>query len=301
MIVPFLIPAMAMYLLRLLRRFFSGAKAGRAGPKAGLTTPWHARKPSWVRREILRMKASMPDAGCRTIEAIFNRRFAAVSGITVGKTYVARVLIADRRVARVRAAQAPESWPHNARWGLDLTSVLGADGRRYWILGIIEYRSCALLLLEVLIRKAATALARALSQAFERFGLPRTILTDNEGPFRSRLWKRLLRRAGVRHRRIRPYSPWQNGRIERFFGTLKSKLRPRGAQSRLGLQRDLDLFRYWYNRVRPHQALGVDGWRYTRRRLFLTPAEAWHWSAPQGLGTWFEGWGGLLRGYACRI
>lgn len=32
-------------------------------------------KPTWVTREIIRLKALMPDAGCRTIANIFNRRY----------------------------------------------------------------------------------------------------------------------------------------------------------------------------------------------------------------------------------
>ena len=36
----------------------------------------HARKPAWVRREVIRLKALIPDAGCRCIAAVFNRRFA---------------------------------------------------------------------------------------------------------------------------------------------------------------------------------------------------------------------------------
>ena len=34
-----------------------------------------------------------------------------------------------------------------------------------------------------------------------------------------------LRLMGIRHQRIDPHCPWQNGRIERFFGTLKPHLR----------------------------------------------------------------------------
>jgi transposase InsO family protein len=37
--------------------------------------------------------------------------------------------------------------------------------------------------------------------------------------FRLTLW--LL---GIQHQRIDPHCPWQNGRVEQFFGTLKEKL-----------------------------------------------------------------------------
>lgn len=264
----------------------------------------NAPKPAWVREEILRLKILMPDAGCRSIEMIFNRRFALARGVTVGKTYVARVFSAQRYDVQVRRNRtrgaAPRYWPLNARWGLDLTAFRGDGGRRYWILGIVEYCSRALLLLVVLVRKTAAALARALATAFEQFGPPQSLVTDNEGPFRSCIWKRLLARFGVRLRRIAPYCPWQNGRIERFFGTLKPKLRQRGARTPNGLQRDLDVFRHWYNRIRPHQALGIALWNGAVR-LNLTPAEAWHREAGDDRGVWFEAWNGILRGYSCRI
>ena len=197
--------------------------------------------------------------------------------------------------------------PYNTRWVIDLTLTRGPNGRRYWLFGIIEYASRALLVLIVLSRKSAAALAQALVHVFHRFGAPRSLVTDNEGPFRSDLWKRLLARHGVQHQRIEPYSPWQNGRIERFFGTLKPKLRRLLKRQRIrdrgGLQRALNVFRHWYNHIRPHQALGitVNG---LAAYLYLTPAEAWWRGSGREFsderGIWFEAWSGILRGYAWR-
>lgn len=51
---------------------------------------FHAQpKPKWVKHEIIRLKAVMPQAGCRTIAHHFNRRHAARRTMTVSKTYVA--------------------------------------------------------------------------------------------------------------------------------------------------------------------------------------------------------------------
>lgn len=64
--------------------------------------------------------------------------------------------------------------------------------------------------------------------------------------------------------------------------------------------RELNIFRHWYNRIRPHQALGIsiqDG----AARLYLTPAEAWRRATGNEHEVWFEGWNGILRGYACRM
>ncbi|MEO5957184.1 MAG: hypothetical protein ABIR36_16050 [Nitrospiraceae bacterium] len=46
-------------------------------------------KPKWVRNEVIRLKAFMPQAGCRMIAHHFNRRWAVKKDMTVSKTYVA--------------------------------------------------------------------------------------------------------------------------------------------------------------------------------------------------------------------
>lgn len=90
--------------------------------------------------------------------------------------------------------------------------------------------------------------------------------------------------------RTDPGCPWQNGRIERLFGTLKQKLDQWNVPGIEQLNRDLDLFCHWYNGIRPHQNL--DG---------RTPAEVWRgvdsYAKPPVREHWFEAWGGLLAGY----
>ena len=56
--------------------------------KKQIATRGHRKsKPNWVKREIIRIKAHMPKAGCRLIADVFNRSFA-VKEMTVGKTFV---------------------------------------------------------------------------------------------------------------------------------------------------------------------------------------------------------------------
>lgn len=98
-------------------------------------------------------------------------------------------------------------------------------------------------------------------QAFEAHGLPEAILTDNGSPFASASvtgltslsahWTRL----GIRHERITPGKPQQNGRHERFHLTLKEAMTP-PETSQAEQQRRFDLYRRDYNEERPHEALG---------------------------------------------
>jgi hypothetical protein len=49
-------------------------------------------KPAWVRKEVIRLKALMPDAGCRKVAHTFNRRFAESRQMTGSKTFVNGVI-----------------------------------------------------------------------------------------------------------------------------------------------------------------------------------------------------------------
>ena len=48
-------------------------------------------KPAWVKHEVLRLKALMPDGTCRKIRDCFNQRYGCSRQMTVGKTYVSEI------------------------------------------------------------------------------------------------------------------------------------------------------------------------------------------------------------------
>jgi Transposase and inactivated derivatives len=254
-------------------------------------------KPEWARKEILRLKALMPHAGCRSIADSFNGRFAARKRTSVGKTFVFELLRKHRHeieILRRRIKNArPRLFPKNLIWALDLTGKTPLDGSTRIILGILEHASRAALALEALESKSSWALILKLVDAIERYGKPHMVRTDNEAVFTSRVFRLGLFVLGIRHQRTDPGCPWQNGRIERFFGTLKDQLDRLAVDSFETLNLALGEFRFFYNHVRAHQNLG--GW---------TPAEAWSGTSPFANAPkseyWFEAWDGLLTGYYLR-
>jgi transposase InsO family protein len=254
-------------------------------------------KPAWVRREIIRMSALMPNAGCRRIAGSFNRRFAAKRRMTVGKSFVAEVIRRHRYdigVARRRIKNArPRRVPKNLIWGIDLTGKAALDGKTHAVLAILEHASRAALWLEALEQKSTWTLVQRIVEAIRRYGKPDAVRTDNEPVFTSRVFGLALFVLGIRHQRIDPHCPWQNGRVERFFGTLKEKLDQLAVQSVPVLNALLVEFRFYYNHVRTHQNLGGS-----------TPAEAWAGLDPLAQRFskeyWFETWDGLLTGYYLR-
>jgi transposase InsO family protein len=150
-----------------------------------------------------------------------------------------------------------------------MTGKKDAQGTTHAILGCIDHGTRKCLALETLPNKSAWTLLGYLFLAIGQLGKPDTVCTDNEACFTSRVFATALRLAGIRHQRAALGCPWQNGRIERFFGTLKQKLnaiRPASAEALQGL---LGEFRLWYDAVRPHQNLGE-----------ATPQKVWEGGDP---------------------
>ncbi len=255
-------------------------------------------KPEWVKKEVIRLKALMPKTGCRTISDVFNRRFKVKRNMTVGKTYVSDTIRKHQYEIQVLRKKMkhrrPRPLPRNLIWGIDLTGKTDAKGRLHNILGILEHKSRATLTLTAIKDKTTLALLRYLLDTVERYGKPKIIRTDNEHVFTSWLFQLGLWLLGIRHQRIELHCPWQNGRIERFFGTLKEKLNCWEVDSKDQLNNALHQFTFWYHHIRPHQYL--DG---------KTPAEVWNginiYTRTPKQEYWFEAWEGLLQGYYLRI
>lgn len=207
-------------------------------------------KPEWVRRELIRLKAWSPALGCRVIAEVFNRQFAD-RRVSVSKSYVAQMLRRHHSdIAYLRQTlkhRVPPEGPANRTWAMDLTGKAQCDGVQRLILGVLDHGSRALLTLDDLADKRSLTILRALIALFRRYGIPRRIRSDNEACFVSRGLSFALNLLGIRLERIQPHCPWQNGRIERLFGTLKRQLDRICIVDAEELRRKLAEFRLWYN------------------------------------------------------
>jgi transposase InsO family protein len=217
---------------------------------------------------VIRLKALMPDAGCRTIAHVFNRRCAASRRMTVGKTYVAdtirrhqyAILAARRRLKHA----VPRPVPRNLLWGMDLAVKTDLRGRQHLVLAIVEHASRACLCLQRLTDKCTVTVVQSLAESIRQYGRPRFLRTDNEAVFTSWRLRLVLRVLGIRPQHTDPHCPWQNGRVERFIGTVKRLLAPHAVEHADQLDTILHHTRLVYNHLRPHQHLHG-----------RTPAEVW--------------------------
>ena len=158
--------------------------------------------------------------------------------------------------APFKSCEAP-----NAVWCIDFKGKFRTkDGTWCHVLTLVDAYSRYLLRAELLTEPTGPNVERVLESAFQEFGLPEAIRSDNGPPFASTgaggltalsvWWLRLE----IELQRIEPGKPQQNGRLERVHLTLEEVVAAPAATP-IQQQRAIDLWRYEYNEVRPHEAL----------------------------------------------
>ncbi len=117
-------------------------------------------------------------------------------------------------------------------WHLDFHEgsrrVLTASGE--WqlpqLLGVLDDRSRLCSHLQWYLDETAESLIHGLSQAFQKRGLPRALLTDNGSAMLAAETTQGLERLSVEHHTTLPYCPEQNAKMENFWGRIEQRLMP---------------------------------------------------------------------------
>ncbi len=167
-------------------------------------------------------------------------------------------------------AQAP-----NQVWCADYKGwFCCGDGKRCDPLTISDAFSRCLLRCRAVPKTDGREAKAVFEAAFREYGLPEAIRTDNGPPFASKAPAGLSRlsmwwlRLGIRHERIKPGCPEQNGRHERMHQTLKQETASPPYDNLRQQQEAFQRFQKEYNQERPHEALE-----------YRTPAELYMASA----------------------
>jgi putative transposase len=215
------------------------------------------RKPEWVPEALAVIVVQVPDISCRNLKLQFDLMHRDAD-VTIGKTYAAEFLKKNRRALANprRHAHGIDTAGRLLRvWALDLTEARIMPSKPQPVLGLIEHASRQVLRLQALRDKKTITILRILLNAIEHYGKPKAIRTDNEAVFTSWVFAFALRWLGIRHQRTKPHCPWMNGRIERFWRTLKDALKLFDITNEVELQATLEMLKTHYNQHRPHQSL----------------------------------------------
>jgi putative transposase len=151
----------------------------------------------------------------------------------------------------------------NQRWAMDLTHIYcGEDGWGH-LAAIIDCCDREIVGWEFSLRGRAREAERALEEAcLHRFGTLRpegqtpVVRSDNGLIFTARRFRAALRDYRLRQEFITPYTPEQNGMIERFFRSLKEEcVWQHNFAGYIEARAAIASWIRWYNERRPHQAL----------------------------------------------
>lgn len=208
-----------------------------------------------------------PAGGYRFIWSIIRH----LQGYVVNKKKIYRIMkrygwlkhqrkMTPRPRVKARRSRASRS---DERWAMDITHIhCGEDGWGH-LVAIIDCHDRQCIGYEFALRGRAKEAERALEAAcINRFGTlypeGRTpvIRSDNGLVFLSKKFRQTCRAFRLQQEFITPYSPQQNGLVERFFRSVKEEcVYLHNFSSFKEAKYHIERWLEWYNHQRPHQAL----------------------------------------------
>jgi transposase InsO family protein len=217
---------------------------------------------------VVELRMRYPDWGARKLQVLLSD-----SGLKLPRNTIHRILrrqgLIGEETRHAAARQRFERERPNELWQMDFKGPKGWPGK-VGPLSVLDDHSRYLIALGANPSTHGEVVQRHLEEAFQRCGVPEGMLMDHGTPWWSTyslwggtklsLW--LMRQgiqlhwSGIRH-------PQTQGKVERFHGSLQRALDRRGPAGQDG-QAWLDGYRWEYNHVRPHEALGMQ-----------TPATRW--------------------------
>ena len=129
-----------------------------------------------------------------------------------------------REVRSYEAAYVGSLWHLDFHHGSLKVLTPGGQWLRPIALGILDDHSRLCCHVQWYLSETAEDLVHGLSQAIQKRGLPRALLTDNGSAMVAEEVTEGLLRLGIVAERTLPYSPYQNGKQEAFWGTLEGRL-----------------------------------------------------------------------------
>ncbi len=138
--------------------------------------------------------------------------------------------VRDEETFQPREVRSYEVAHVGGLWHLDFHTgsrrVLGADGKwnQVHAFGVLDDRSRLGCHLQWYLAETAEALVHGLSQAIQKRGLPRALLTDNGAAMLATETTEGLARLSIVHHTTLPYTPEQNAKQEVFWAQVEGRL-----------------------------------------------------------------------------
>lgn len=217
---------------------------------------------------LLSLRQRYPRWGARKIRRLLSKQSQGVvpACSTITRVFHRHGLIDTQSAAAKPNWQRFEREMPNSLWQMDFKGPVATVSGPAQALTVLDDHSRFSLCLKALPNQKTPSVQQALIETFRLYGLPNTMIMDNGSPWgygpapkaytQLTVW---LIRLQITVSHSRPYHPQTMGKDERFHGTLDRELL-RGRQWRdiPELQHGFEGFRYQYNFIRPHDALGLE-------------------------------------------
>jgi len=219
----------------------------------------------WEKKAIVDFHVGHPLEGYRRLAfMMLDADFVAVSPSSVYRVLKAAGKLAPQGGKPSKKGQGFEQplRPHE-HWHIDVTYV-NICGTFFFLCSILDGYSRLVIHWEIRQTMTEAEVETILQRAREQYPSehPR-IISDNGPQFIARDFKEFIRICGVTHVKTSPYYPQSNGKIERWFKTLKGGcIRVKTPLSLEDARRLVAEFVTYYNTVRLHSAIA-----------YVTPAD----------------------------
>jgi putative transposase len=209
--------------------------------------------------QIRELVAQHPRYGYRRISVLL-RRTARVNEKRVRRLWRQHRLqvqrMRRRRLRPPRPARLAAAYPGHI-WAYDFVEDALADGTPLRILTVMDEFTREGLALDVALTTSAERVIGVLTALVAQHGAPTYLRSDNGAEFVATAVQTWLAHYGVQTLYIDPGKPWQNGKEERFNGTVRdecSNMHQFFSVAEACVR--LSTFRHHYNHERPHSRLG---------------------------------------------
>ena len=217
-----------------------------------------------LRADIVRLAAQYGRYGYRRVTALLWQEGWKISPSRVERIWKqeglkvpqkqpkrGRLWLHDGSCVRLRATHK------NHVWSWDFVMDRTDDGRAIKILTLIDEYTKEALAVYPARRIRANDVIDIFADVMVERGVPEYIRSDNGPEMIAKVLRNWLARVGTKTAYIMPGSPWENGYCESFNGKLRNELLDGEIFYTLReAQVIIEQWRWHYNRIRPHSALG---------------------------------------------
>jgi transposase InsO family protein len=246
--------------------------------RAPLSSPQQLSEDAVIR--LIRLRTVHPSWGAKKLNCLYQKAYPAEEAPSVSS--IQRVLgkagLIDRRPIRTvnpsanRLQRPIRAELPNDVWTVDFKGWWLSGGERCIPLTVRDAASRYILDIRLMSSTDGKAVRIVFENLFRKYGLPKTIHSDNGSPFASRRAPLGLSRLscwwitlGIFPERSAPGRPTDNGAHERLHADIAREIERKIPGGIAANQAVLDEWRKEFNEIRPHEALGMQ-----------TPAQAYH-------------------------